>query len=237
MKIILNTIIIFGYIFSNLSLAIAEVVEIFQIKGEVKVRQGVEEFWQPAVLGQFIKDVDTILTGEKGEVVLKLADGTKFILGPNAILDIADLRTITDKELFIFLTREKLNKVDRNKEKTPLRIGNVSVVHGASRDSQEVLPLPADPFLITRIKNGIRALYNQEYYPNAIIKLKKIANNDDFNDECGEFEYYLGSSFEALNNLGQAIDTYNLLIEKNKEINCNNSPWVQQAKIKLQKLK
>ena len=65
-------------------------VKIAHLSGEVQVRRGLDETWQPVSLGIFIKEVDTILTGEKGEVVLDLGNGATFTLGPNSILDVSD---------------------------------------------------------------------------------------------------------------------------------------------------
>ena len=47
-------------------------VEIMAVSGDVKIRYGLEENWSKADIGILLKDIDTILTGENGEVVLQL---------------------------------------------------------------------------------------------------------------------------------------------------------------------
>jgi hypothetical protein len=237
MKVKSIHLILFGILVFNICTTWADEVKILSMKGEVKVRRGVEEFWQPAILGQFLENIDTILTGEKGEVILKLADGTEFCLGPNAIIDISDLRKISDRELFLFLTREKLNNVERRSEPTPLRIGNVSVIHGASRDTQKTSPTKLDDSAMEKTKNGIRALYQQDYHPNVIMKVKKVSQSELFKDNCGEFHYYLGSSLETLEKTGQATEVYHDVVTKHKNSECSRSSWIEQAKLGLERLK
>jgi len=117
-------ILLVGY---ELAIAGAKVIK---ISGNVTVRRGVEETWQPASKGMELEDIDTILTGADGIIRLQTSTGRYFELRNNAILDISDLREITEKELFVFLMENKLKNIEPRKGKTPLRIGNVSVVHG-----------------------------------------------------------------------------------------------------------
>ena len=116
------------------SSATAEIsVKIIHLGGNVKIRYGLEENWNSASVGILLKEIDTILTGENSEVVLKYEDGNTFQLDSNAMLDIGDLRKIYEKELFLYLMSKKVDQIETNDEKTPLRIGNVSVVHGESK--------------------------------------------------------------------------------------------------------
>ena len=86
-------------IFILASTARAEIaVKVVQSSGDVKVRYGLDEEWQPVSIGSILKDIDTILTGEKSEALLKFESGTIFKLGSNAVLDISDLRKIYEKE-------------------------------------------------------------------------------------------------------------------------------------------
>ncbi len=207
--------------------------EIVRISGEVTVRRGVEESWQPLSLGILIKDVDTILTGEKGEVVLELEDGQTFTLGPNSILDIADLRRITERQLFLYLVKEKMSRVEKHNQKTELRLGKVSVVHGENRDTAAVDSsyLPAESW--TPVINGALALYRQEYYRNAIIKLNKILDGGLPEERQCEVYSYLGRSFEAINKPGQAIDAYQIVVNDCGE---EHTAWIESARESIDRL-
>lgn len=212
-------------------------VKIVKMSGEVNIRHGVDELWQPASLDIFLKDIDSILTGEKGEVILQVEEGRQFHLGPNSLLDIADLREISEKELFLYLMKSKLGKVEKRNGKTPLRIGNVSVVHGTYQDTaQQELMLPS-PESEEQLKNGIRALYTQQYYPNTILKINKTIEDQNIPDQCGELHYYLGSSFEKLDKPGQAIDAFEKAVQESKSGNCTGSVWSDKAENSLLRLK
>ncbi len=208
--------------------------QIVRMSGEVLVRRGVEETWRPVSLGIFIKDIDTILTGEKGEVVLNLAEGTTFVLGPNSILDISDLQQISERQLFLYLIKEKVNRVEKHTRKTELRLGKVSVVHGEKRDVSTASPA-ISPASWTPVINGALALYRQEYYPNAVIKLNKILDAGLPEERGCEVHFYLGRSFEAVHNPGQAIDAYQTVVDQCKED--ENAAWTEPAREAIVRLK
>jgi len=185
-------------------------VQIMSVSGEVKIRYGLEESWHKANNGVILKNIDTILTGENSETVLKINDQKTFILGSNAILDIAELRNIQEKELFLYLMSKKVEQIEAPDKKTRLRIGNVSVVHGSlnqKTDSTGIDSMQAKEWSV-REKNGALALQLQKYYTNSIMKLHKVIDNYGYYINNGEIYFYIGHGFEAINQTGQAIDAY-----------------------------
>ena len=198
-------------------------VKIIKISGDVKIRRGVEENWQAAKIGMLLEEIDSILTGETAEVFLQIHDGTTFKLGSYAILNISDLRKISEKELFLYLMSKKINKIEQRNEKTRLRIGNVSVVHGESKaESSGSSNNNSEPNLWIQEVNGAKALHNQKFYPNTIVRLHKILDKYTDIQDCGEIHFYLGKSFEAINKSGQAANAYQLVLNRYSEQTCNN---------------
>jgi tetratricopeptide (TPR) repeat protein len=201
-------------------------VKIISLSGEVKIRRGVEESWHHAAAGMLLEDVDTILTGEASAVVLELPEGGSFRLGGFAILDIADLKKITEREMFLFLMSEKVHQIPVRPEKAKLRIGNVSVVHGESKAGASQNQTEKDDSQNwVQETNGAKALYNQHYYPNAIVKLHKVLAKYPHREDCGEIHFYLGKAFEALDKTGQAVDAYQRVLERL----CENEASQQRA--------
>ncbi len=193
----------------------APAVKIISFSGEVKVRRGVEETWHPAAAGMRLEEIDTILTGEASAVVLETSDGATFRLNSYAILDIADLRKITEREMFLYLMSQKVNQIPARQEKTRLRIGNVSAVHGEPKAGSSHRAAEKDESQSwIQETNGAKALYEQQYYPNAIVKLHKILAKYPNLEDCGEIHFYLGKAFEALNKPGQAGDAYKVVLER-----------------------
>ncbi len=208
-------------------------VKISRLSGEVQVRRGLDETWQPVSLGIFIKEVDTILTGEKGEVVLDLGNGVTFTLGPNSILDVSDLRKITERQLFLYLVKEKVNRVEKHQQKTELRLGKVSVVHGANLDTAGTTPV-VTPESWTPVVNGALALFRQDYYPNAIIKFHKILDSGLPEQRRCEVFFYLGRAFEAMSRPGQAIEAYRAALDDSSE---KNAEWTKPSREAVERLK
>ncbi len=223
------------------SIAAEKNVQILSISGDIKVRYGLEEEWHSAATGMILKDIDTILSGENAEVVIKTGEQKTFILGANAILDIADLRMIEEKELFLYLMSKKVNKIKPPGKNTRLRVGNVSVVHGTLNN-------PADSSTVDTAhvaglalleKNGALALQMQKYYTNSIIKWHKIIHKYGSKINSGEIYFYIAKGFEAINKTGQAIDAYekSLNYYKANENNLNEDKRkeIEDTIIKLKK--
>jgi tetratricopeptide (TPR) repeat protein len=238
-KKVLTTIVLITLLFgAELALAGAKIIK---LSGDVKVRRGLEETWQAASIGMLLEDIDTILTGADGIVVLQTADGINFELGKNSMLDISDLRKITEKELFLFLMSRKVQKIEPREGKTRLRIGNVSIVHGESKvDQQTAANIRLTSEKLLQEKNGAKALYDQQLYPNSIIKFHKILDRYEDAQHIEEVHLYLGRSFEAINHPGQAIDAYQSVIDQYQTQDRDNpdaQQWINEAQQAIDRLK
>ncbi len=237
-KISLITILLILLVGVELALAGAKIIK---FSGEVKVRRGVEESWQPVSIGILLEYIDTILTGTNGTVVVQTSEGINFELGNNSILDISDLRKISEKELFLYLMSQKVQNIEPCEGKTKLRIGNVSVVHGESKvESENASRGELQPEFLVQETNGARALYDQKFYPNAIIKFYKIIDKYNSFQNKGEINLYLGRSFEALNHPGQAIDAYQSVIDYYQgqdHISADAQKWINEAQQAIDRFK
>lgn len=198
----------------------APAAKIISLKGEVKVRRGVEENWQPARVGMLLETIDTILTFENGEVVLEMPTGENFRLSGNTWLELSDLRTISERELFLALMSQKISKIPAPAEKTRLRIGNVSAVHGEQKTAAPAPSAAAETVRWRREVNGANALLAQRYFPNAILRLHQIMARYPEVVDCGEMQFSLGQAFEALQRTGQAHDAYQAAVAQGQGAAC-----------------
>lgn len=214
-------------------------VRIERVSGEVKIRRGVDESWHSTSAGVWLDEVDSIVTGENGAVVLVLPDGSRFSLGARAILDIADLRKVSEQELFLYLMSRKVQEIEPHEQKTRLKVGNVHVVHGEDKTDSLLVSSEESTGEWRLLKNGARDLYRQAYYTNTILKVTKILARYPGVADCGELHLYLGRAFEALNKPGQAIDAYKIVVNKSAADSCNGSgslDWTEEAQEALRRL-
>ncbi len=214
----------------------APAAKIVALNGEVKIRRGVEENWQPAAVGMLLESIDTILTFENASAILELYEGTTFRLSGNTLLEMLDLRTISERELFLHLMSQKISKIPPTDEKARVRIGNVSAVHGEQKKASR----RSGPDAGERRQqeaNGAKALLAQQYYPNAILKFHQILAKYPAVEDCGEIQFYLGQAFEAINRPGQASDAYQAVIEQSRAAHCDDNFAQQRLHLAREKKK
>jgi hypothetical protein len=219
------------------SAVFADEIQIIKVDGDVKFRRGVEENWYIAEKDILLEDIDSIWTGEDGTVILRLQNNRQFMLEENSMLDMADLRTIAKEDLFLILMRQKIKKIDNSGGKIPLEIGTVSVVHGSSKDSSQTGIETDTLYQQGAIENGIRALFQQEFYANTIVKVQQFFNYFSLFRDCGELDYYVGRSFEMLNQFGQAMDAYEISVTKSNNETCPDPHWGNLSANRLEQLK
>ncbi len=225
-------------VFTSQIIFSAQQVEIVNLVGEVKIRRGLDEHWQSVSGGTMLENIDSILTGEGGKVTLKMSNGNKFILGSNSILDVADLREITERELFLYLMSQKIHSIGPREGKTKLKIGRVNVVHGELKTNSKQKKSQQDSIANwLPEKNGARALYRQNYTTNAIFKFNKILLKYPNFTGCGEIHYFLGQAFEKLSKPGQAADAYKQAIHTDSD-GCarETTNWITQSETALKQL-
>ena len=200
-----------------------------------------DEEWQKAALGLDLKEIDTILTGENGEIVLQFQGGKRFSLGNNSILDIGDLREIQENELFLFLMSKKVENIKPREEKTKLRIGDVSVVYGESKNITDTTQSKKNKISqADKEINGALALFIQKYYTNTLYKLHNLLDKYESLINNGKVYYYIAKAFELLNKKGQAADAYQTVInsfENKDSLNQDEEKYLIESQSALQRLK
>ncbi|MFQ5632238.1 MAG: tol-pal system YbgF family protein, partial [bacterium] len=95
-----------------------------------------------------------------------------------------------------------------------LRITNVSVVRAENKaaSTKSGNNTASDNRLWLQETNGARAMYFQEFYPNAIMKLHKIIRKNPNLEQCSEIFYYLAKSYEEIDEPGRALEAYRIVI-------------------------
>ncbi|MDZ7721738.1 MAG: hypothetical protein U5R06_02650 [candidate division KSB1 bacterium] len=206
-------------------------VTIENLKGDVRVRRGMSETWESARQGEELDLMDTILTGE-GRVVLERSDGLSFTLGSNSILDISELRSISRREMFLYVMSQKVQNI-KTGDSTKLQNPNVSAVHGEEKSVHLGQTVDLEKWRLEL--NAARAMLDQALYPNSVIKCHKILNRYSDIQDCGTVSYTLARSFDQLDEPGQAIDHYQKAIAQSQS--CQRSKeWEDKARQAIDRL-
>lgn len=194
-------------------------VRVRSVRGNVQVRRGLDETWKPAETGMLLQNIDTILTGEVSEVVLVLDNGNTFTLGGFSILDIGDLRRISERELFLYLMSQKLKRIEYQGDSTKIPVTDIAVVRAENKNVQVSTASSKPSEANWQLEmNTAKALHVQRFYPNTIVKLHKIMSKYTLLDDDGEIQYLLGRTFEVINEPGRALDAYQAAVEQIEDL-------------------
>jgi hypothetical protein len=124
------------------------------MQGDVSVRQGVTEVWTRAAVGDVLRPDDTMKTGPKGSAVLivSMGNGTfkRITLPPEVIVDMSDIRELSQDELMLKLTMEKVRSSPYEWKNEDLQVPNAAVIHGTDKSAGSAA-LENDPAVGTKM--------------------------------------------------------------------------------------
>jgi hypothetical protein len=175
-------------------------------QGEVSVRHGVTEVWVRVSPGDLLRPDDTMKTGKKGSAVIVLrpspeTGGTQktLALPGDVIVDMSDVRDLTQEELMLKLTMEKVRASSYQWKSDDLQIPNAAVVHGEDRGSGDAMRA-SDPATGVLQLNGAHVLFENGFYATCALKGLEV------------FRMYppLGKQFRSRLMVAEALEKANL---------------------------
>jgi hypothetical protein len=150
-----------------------------KVQGDVQLRQGVTEVWHRVAAGDVLKPDDTMRTGPKGTAVLLVPVGglqkssKRVTLPPDVMVDISDVRELSQEDLMLKLTMEKVRSSAYQPTDGGLNIPNASVVHGSNMSGERALPENEIAVGILQL-NGTRFLFENGFYPTCALKSMEV---------------------------------------------------------------
>ncbi len=149
-----------------------------RLQGEVAVRHGVTEVWTNVAVGDVLRPDDTMKTGKKGTAVLTAPVGStgsvkRITLPPEVIVDLSDVRELTQEELMLKLTMERVRASSYQWKSDELHIPNAAVVHGEDRSGGAPLA-DNDPQSGMLQWNGARVLFDNGFYSTCALKAMEL---------------------------------------------------------------
>jgi hypothetical protein len=190
----------------------AESIIIQRADGEVSVRHGVAEVWNKVAPGDVLRPNDTMRTGKGGNVVLLVRWGTsatskKMSLPPHVIVDMSDIRDLTQEELMLKLTMEKVRGSSYQWKNDGMAIPDAAVVHGAN--SATAAPLSENDIQIGRLQlNGVRVLYENGFFASCVLRAMEVFRLYPALNSSFEHRLMLAEAMEKANLRGEALAEY-----------------------------
>jgi hypothetical protein len=180
-----------------------------KLQGDVTVRHGVTEVWTTVASGDVLRPDDSMKTGKKGSAILLVNLATAgspeiktISLPPEVIVDMSDIRNLTQQELMLKLTMEKVRASSYRWRNDELQIPNASVVHGQDQASGAALG-ENDPAVGGFHLNGARVLFQNGFYSTCALRTMEV------------FRLYpqLGTRFENRLMMADALSRANIASE------------------------
>jgi hypothetical protein len=198
------------------SVAVAGGIQVQRMQGDVSVRQGVTEVWTRVAVGDVLRPDDTMKTGLKGSAVLMVSMGNgtfkRISLPPEVIVDMSDIRELSQDELMLKLTMEKVRSSPYEWKNEDLQVPNAAVIHGTDKSTGSAA-LENDPAVGLMQLNGTRVLYENGYYSTCALKAMEVFR---FHPSlAGRFENRLlvAEALERARLRGEAINEYGAMLK------------------------
>lgn len=151
-------------------------ITVQSVRGEVSVRHGVTEAWAPVSAGDLLRPHDSMKTGGNGTAVLSvaMASGARTMTLPSdVIVDISDIRDLSQEDLILKLTMEKVRGSRYRWDELDPSIPNAGVIHGTKQGAAHEL---TDNELRTgRMQlNGARVLFENGFFSTCVLRSMEV---------------------------------------------------------------
>lgn len=193
---------------------IAGEIQVVKTSGEVSVRPGVTEVWTRVAVGDVLRPDDSMKTGPKGSAILavRMDAGTvkRITLPPEVIVDLSDIRELTQEELMLKLTMEKVRSSSYEWKEEKDGSAEASVIHGSNKG---VLPSAEnDPAVGTMQLRGTRVLYENGFYSTSALRAMEVfrlypALGREFSNRL-----LVAEALEKANLRGESLNEYGAML-------------------------
>lgn len=180
--------------------------------GDVSVRHGVTEVWVRVSAGDILKPNDTMRTGRDGSASLTLKDDStsaarRLSLPPMVIVDMSDVRVLTQEELMLKLTMEKVRSAPPQKRQDGLEISNAAVVHGTGGNHRGKA-VENDPQVGSLLLNGTKVLLENGFSATSVLRMMEVFRLFPSLASVFDHRLLLAEGLEKANLKGEAIAEY-----------------------------
>jgi hypothetical protein len=202
------------------------------VRGTVEVRRGVMEEWKKVKVGDLLKPEDSMRTGTGSSAVIE-ADKKKLTVPEMTILDISDVRQLSQEDFLLKLAMENILAVPP-REKDELAIPSATVMHGTDMSKTDQ-PAISDMNVGEMELKGARVLYDNAYYATAVLKSKETLRMHPELKSNIDARLTIATAFEKMKLTKEAITEYSLLSKE--DLPASTAKKVHQSLDKLKQAK
>jgi hypothetical protein len=195
--------------------ASSEGITVRSARGEVSVRHGVTEGWTPVGAGDLLRPHDSMRTGGTGAAVLSVATavGTKTITLPSeVIVDMSDIRDLSQEELMLKLTMEKVRGSNYRWNESDPAIPNAGVIHGSQKGSSRELTVN-EPLTGRMQLNGARVLFENGFFSTCVLRSMEVFRLYPDLSRSFEDRVRMARALERAGLRGEALSEYGAIAE------------------------
>jgi len=188
-------------------------VKIVSFKGNVQVRRGINEHWQQVSVGDVLKPEDSIKMEKQSSAVIIIDGKLRLEIPDQVIVDLSDLRNLTQQELLLMLAMERVRSVGPQKRDDDLLVPRTTTMHGSNRE-----PLPSAkppvPSMSQMQLNGTKVLYEHGFYATCVIKSKEIFRTNLEMLKNFDARLRVAGALEQMNLIGETLEEYSGLLSE-----------------------
>ncbi len=186
----------------------SEKITMQKAQGDVTMRAGVAEIWTRVQAGDELKPDATVRTGKQSTALI-VAAAKRLTVPPEVMLDISDIRELTQEELMLKLTMEKVRASSYKWKDDALKITNTTAPHGEAKDKKQPLA-ESNPEIGAMQMKGARVLFENAFYSTGALKALDVLRRYP---SLGKFENRLlvAQSLEKANLKSEALNEYVVL--------------------------
>jgi hypothetical protein len=184
------------------------------MKGDVSIRHGVSEQWVAVAQGDVLKPEDSIRLGKKSSATVMTENNMKLQIPEMTVLDLSDLRTLTQEELLLKLAMERVRIVPDQGRENDFHIPRTTTVHGSNMGGAPTAVSSNANGGIMQL-NGVRVLYNNGYFATSVLKAKEVFRLVPETSTMIDTRLIVASALEKLNVRSEALTEYTEIAKEN----------------------
>ena len=177
------------------------------MKGDVYVRHNVKEEWVRVAVGDILKPEDSMKLDKKSSATILIDGKNKLVIPELVIIDLSDLRSLTQDELLLKLAMEKVRNVPAKRDGGGLHIEKITTMHGTNK-AETTTPSSIVSQTATLQLNGTRVLYDEGFYATCVLKTKEIFRQHPEMLTVYDVRIMVAGALEKVKLDGEALSEY-----------------------------